>query len=116
MAWKDNPKIRDLEPYAKKHGYSMVIVMAVHKKGETFDITTYGRTREQCTAAGVAGDQLHDLVVSGKWPDWPDNGPWEIHENAKDAEIQLLRKALENSTAKIQLLRKAIEEVEAAAQ
>lgn len=96
------------------------MTMTVSTKLAKFIVSTQAETPEEqtakaelCTAAGVAGDQLNDLVVSGKWPDWPDNGPWEIHENAKDAEIQRLRKALENSTAKIQLLRKAIEEVEA---
>lgn len=70
MAWKDNPKIRDLETYAKKHGYSRVIVMAVHTNGESYDITTYGRTKALCDSAKVAGDQLQVLVATEQWPDW----------------------------------------------
>lgn len=78
MSWKNNPKIRDLEPYAKKHNYSMVVVMAIREDGKQYDVTTYGRNKSLCVAAALAGKQLNKLVQSGKWPNWPDKKPANI--------------------------------------
>ncbi len=70
MSWKDDPKIRDLEPYARKHGYQMIVLFAVSENGEQYAITTYGRTKRLCDSAKAAGGQLEELVQSEKWPDW----------------------------------------------
>lgn len=76
MSWNNNPKNRALEPYAKRHGYATIVLMAVHDDAKAYEITTYGRTRELCrAAAAVAGDQLNGLVQDGTWPDWPDEMP-----------------------------------------
>jgi len=56
MGWRSNPKIRDLEPYAKRHGYQMVVVFAVCGNGEQYEVNTYGRDAKLCKAAAVAGD------------------------------------------------------------
>ena len=75
MAWNSDPKIRELAPYAKKHGYAMVVVYAVHDGGEQFTVTTYGKTKQLCKAASIAGEQLFELVKSGTYPDWPESEP-----------------------------------------
>jgi len=73
MAWSDDPKIRDLEPYCKKHGYAFVVVMAVHEEANAYDTNTYGRSQNLCRVAAIAGEQLIKLVEDGTWPDWPDD-------------------------------------------
>lgn len=70
MSWKNNPKIRELEPYARKHGYRYVVLFAVHENGKQYSITTYGTTRGNCDVAKIAGDELHKLVNSETWPNW----------------------------------------------
>jgi len=72
MVWSDDPKIRDLEPYCKRHGYAFVVVMAMHEDLKAFDTNTYGRDRRRCDVAAIAGEQLIKLVQDGTWPDWPD--------------------------------------------
>ena len=75
MGWTTEPKIRDLEPYAKKHGYQYVVVMGVHRNGETFDVNSYGETKQLCKVAKIAGEQLFDMIVAGEWPEWPESEP-----------------------------------------
>ncbi len=77
MGWKNNPKIRDLEPYCKRHGYVCVVAFCVAQDGTTFSINTYGQNAKLCKAAAIAGDQLFQLVHDGKWPDWPESEPKE---------------------------------------
>ena len=75
MSWKNVPEIRDLEPYCKKYKYAYIVTFAVHEGHENYTVTTYGKTKSLCTAAAIAGDQLKEMVESGKWPDWPDAPP-----------------------------------------
>lgn len=70
MSWKSDPKIRELEPYTRKNGYRYVVLFAVDDAGNQFTITTYGTTKQNCQVAKIAGDQLHELVEQGLWPDW----------------------------------------------
>ena len=91
MAWSENPKIRDLEPYCKQHGYAFVVVMAVHEHGKAFDTNTYGRNRKLCKAAAIAGEQLSKLVLDGTWPNWPD----EITATAAFVRKENLAQAME---------------------
>jgi|GEM_PF-5212271 len=71
MAWNDDPRIRELEPYAKKYGYLTVVLFAVHEGAKKYNITTYGRDAKLCKAAACAGDALHDIVQAGQWPTCP---------------------------------------------
>lgn len=77
MSWKNDPKIRDLEPYAKKHGYSYVVAFGVHSDGSGFTVNTYGQTKKLCKAGAIAGKQLIEIVQSGQWPVFPEEEPTE---------------------------------------
>jgi len=70
MSWKNDPRIRDLEPYAKKHGLEYVVLFGLQNGGNQYNITTYGRDRRLCDVAHIAGDQLHGLIQRGVWPKW----------------------------------------------
>jgi hypothetical protein len=70
MSWKSDPKIRELEPYAKRHGYRYVVLFGVNADGTQYSVTTYGTTKQNCDIAKIAGDQLHELVQDSVWPDW----------------------------------------------
>lgn len=70
MSWRNDPKIRDLEPYARKHGLRYVVLFGVHQDGKRYEVTTYGINRTHCDVAGLAGKQLQELVNNGQWPDW----------------------------------------------
>ena len=85
MSWRNDPKIRALAPYAKRHGYATIVVMAVREGADAYEITTYGRNAALCKAAAVAGDQLHDLVQAGTWPHWPDTPPTSTRGEQADA-------------------------------
>ena len=90
MSWKDDPKIRELEPYAKKHGYLTIVLFAVHEGAEQYNITTYGRDAKLCKAAAVAGGQLHELVQAGTWPNWPEDEPEFTRQDSLAAENEAL--------------------------
>ena len=70
MSWRNDPRIRELEPYAHKHGYRYIVLFAVDEDGNKYAVTTYGTTKQNCEIADIAGRQLHELVESGMWPDW----------------------------------------------
>ncbi len=65
MSWKDNPKIRDLEPYATVHNYDMVVVLGIKPDGETYEIVTYGKTKSLCKQADGIGARLNRAVQAG---------------------------------------------------
>ena len=95
MAWTNDPKIRDLEAYAKKHGYAMVVMYGVERSGKRYGVATYGLTLPLCRAAGVAGDLLCDLVNKGDWPNWPDHMPYTTGLEERENEIRRLRALVE---------------------
>ena len=64
MAWTDNPKIRDLEPYAKKHNFTQVIVIGVRNDG-AFEVLSYGITKNLCDDAEKVNKQIYDKIISG---------------------------------------------------
>jgi len=94
MSWKNDPTIRDLESYAKKHGHCMVILFGVHADGDNFSVVTYGLNQSICKAASTAGSQLVEMVDCGHWPDWPDEQPYLTGLEQREAEIARLRKSL----------------------
>ncbi len=98
MAWSDNPKIRDLEPYAQNHDYMYVVLFGVRIGGEVFDVTTYGRTPKLCKAAAVAGDELAHLVKSGGWPRWPAFEPGCLPVEGRERELAELRMQVQKLT------------------
>jgi len=68
MTWRDDPRIRQLEPYAEQHGYATIVLFAIHDNGTEYTVTTYGKTAKLCKAAKQAGDAIHELIQSGRWP------------------------------------------------
>ena len=87
MGWKNNPKIRELEPYAKNHNYAFVVVFGVVKGGKNFEINTYGQSKELCNAASEAGTDLADVVKSGYWPNFEKNPKYQANEEIDFYEI-----------------------------
>lgn len=70
MGWRNDPKIRELEPYTRKHGYRYVVLLGVDENGKRCSVTTYGTTKQNCDIAKIAGDQLRQLIQDGVWPNW----------------------------------------------
>ena len=101
MSWKNDPKIRDLEPYCKKHGYAYVVAFCVSDDHRQFAVTTYGRTKQLCKAAALAGDGLYKIVEREEWPEWPENEPPESDRDVMEARIQCLERVVEAATALI---------------
>lgn len=64
MGWQDNPKIRDLEPYAKKHGFMKVILVGIRNDGQ-FEVISYGRTAQLCKEAESANQQIYNRIMEG---------------------------------------------------
>lgn len=67
MAWNDNPQIRDLAAWAKKHGYNMAIAIVFQN-----DLTggvgyiSYGCDKQRCDWAKQIGDKIHDAIFDGE--------------------------------------------------
>lgn len=68
MGVTDNPKLTDIEPYARKHGYDLVVLYALREDRQIFEVNTYGRGDELAKAAGIVGEQLGRLAADGLWP------------------------------------------------
>lgn len=68
MGWKNDPKIRDLEPYAKKHKLKAVIALCIHETGDNYEVLSYGTTAANCKAAKEINEQIFKKVAD-----------WEIH-------------------------------------
>jgi len=64
MGWTNNPKVRALEPYAKKHGFNQVIVVGVRPDGN-FEVISYGITAGYCDDAKKVNQQIYDRIASG---------------------------------------------------
>jgi len=109
MAWSDNPKIRDLEPYCERHGYAFVVAMGVKLSGDTFDVNTYGRNRNLCKTAAIAGEQLSKLVQDETWPDWPDDLDAVMQVAAAFARREALKTMVEKLTPRVVELEGAME-------
>ena len=70
MAWKNNPQIRDLESYAKKHGFKAVVVVCFSGDSK-FTVNSYGLDKKLCDAAGKINKRLYTELKTGfiKVPD-----------------------------------------------
>ena len=65
MAWNSEPTVRDLKPYADKHGFKAVIALCIREGGE-FAVISYGKTAKLCKAAGKICDRLYNEVSAGE--------------------------------------------------
>lgn len=65
MAKETKPTNRELELYARKHGYRYVVLLGVNNDGETCRVTGYGIDRMNCRNAKRAADDLQRLIQDG---------------------------------------------------
>lgn len=65
MAWTNDSKIRDLEPYAEKHDFQQVVIIAI-RPDDKFEVISYGRNKKLCDSAKEVADEIYDLVISGE--------------------------------------------------
>lgn len=65
MAWNNDPKVRELKPYADRHGFKAVIALCIGEGGK-FEVISYGKTAKLCKAAGKVCDRLYNEVSTGE--------------------------------------------------
>ena len=68
MAYTDNEKIRDLEQYAKKHGFDRVIVIGFRTQKnmpQEFRLLSYGKNKKLCDEAKAMSSKLYKFIMSG---------------------------------------------------
>jgi hypothetical protein len=65
MAWNPSPKIADLRDLAGKWKADQMIVLAIHADNGTFEVVSYGRTRELCDRARLVNDRICQMVSDG---------------------------------------------------
>ena len=66
MAWNNDPKVRDLGEYCKKHGYEKGIFIGIPPGNKTFGVITYGEDAVKCEEAKEIGDQIFEAVQNSE--------------------------------------------------
>ena len=70
MAWNDNPKIRGLGDFAKKHRFKAVIAIAIpDNDSDQFEVLTYGHHAELCRRAESIGNEIYEQILDDQPPD-----------------------------------------------
>jgi hypothetical protein len=54
-----------LRDYAAKFNHPIVVVLAIGADFETFEVVSYGKTRELCASGARLADGIHEAVESG---------------------------------------------------
>jgi len=66
MAWNDNPQVRDLAMWAKKHKYNMTIAIVFqHDLKGGVGYVSYGCDKSRCDWAKQIGDRIYGMMLDG---------------------------------------------------
>ncbi len=65
MARNIEATVRDLKPYADKHGFKAVIAVCIMDDGQ-FAVNSFGQNVRFCKAAGTVCDRLFEELSSGE--------------------------------------------------
>jgi len=63
MAWNPSPKVAAARDFADKFKKQQVIIIALDLEANTLEATTYGETKQLCTATKRLGDAAYDAVM-----------------------------------------------------
>jgi hypothetical protein len=64
MSWTNNPEIRDLEPYSKKHKFKAVVLIGFRGDGR-FTVNSFGQNKSLCKLAEKVNDAVAEALEIG---------------------------------------------------
>lgn len=62
MAWNDDPQVRDLAEWAKKHKHDIAVAFVIDISDGNAGYVSYGRNLALCKKAKLIGDALLESV------------------------------------------------------
>jgi len=65
MSWNPSPEVAAARDYGKKFNKDKVIILGIDELKGTFEIISYGKTKEKCSEAKKIADDLYNLVNDG---------------------------------------------------
>lgn len=66
MTWNpSSPDIKALQDFAEEFDRSVVVAFSLEPDGDTFHITTYGKTKSLCKLAASLGDEISKGIADG---------------------------------------------------
>ena len=66
MAWNPHPEVAALRDYARKFNRPIVVAFSIEAGGDSFNVTTFGKTIPLCKLAADFGNQISAAVRSGQ--------------------------------------------------
>ena len=71
MAWNNDPKIRELVNYAKKHRFKAVVSICIRDDGR-FEVLSVGDDAKNCDKTKSVGDEVFRMMSAGdiEFPDY----------------------------------------------
>jgi len=63
MAWNPSPKVAAARDIGDKFKKDKVIIVLVDETLGTYEVVSYGKTRNQCRQADLLGEHLHNQVI-----------------------------------------------------
>lgn len=62
MAWNPSPEVAIARDYGKKFNKTKVIILSIDERQETFEVVSYGETKQKCAEAKKIADSLYSLI------------------------------------------------------
>ncbi len=64
MAWNDNPQVRELVDYMKRHSFKRGVFIGINDSD--FAVVTGGIDKKLCDSAKKIGDRIYSEIASGE--------------------------------------------------
>lgn len=66
MAWNDEPTVRDLDKYGRKHGFKRIVLVGLNQEKGVFEVVTWGKNKKRCDNARKIGEEIYQKIKSGE--------------------------------------------------
>ncbi len=65
MAWNPSPEVAVARDFGKKFNYDKVYIIGVNELKGTFEIVSYGGTKQKCGESKVCSNQIYEMIRDG---------------------------------------------------
>jgi len=66
MAWNPSPKVAIARHFGKKFNYDKVYIIGVNESKGTFEMISYGETKQKCDEAKICANQIYEMIRDGQ--------------------------------------------------
>jgi hypothetical protein len=66
MAWNPSPKVGVARGFGTRFGKNKVLILALDETAGTYEIVTYGQTKQMCAEADQLGARIEAMIANGK--------------------------------------------------